>query len=187
MKRLGLVLVALTMLLAGCFAAPDTAQVEYIVVTATPKPVPPTPTPEPAPLTTLEFVLSKGYEEFPMDCASGSCRAFDNDDLGVRFILFKSGVVCMFPKMEAGYDLNTQLDLVAEVFYLEDLGTDAIQWMYRNAANMERGDAEVKVFSNNGIKHQLIMVLVPNKAGELVLNININPPGTIQTGNSSSS
>ena len=184
MKKLGLVLVALTMLLAGCFAAPDTAQVEYIVVTATPEPVPPTPTPEPAPLTTLELILSRGYVEFSMDCESGPCRAFDNDDLGVRFILFNSGVVCMFPKWESGYDRNTQLDLVSEVFYIENLDTDAIQWMYRNAANMERGDAEVETFTYKGIKHQIVMVLVPNKAGVLHMNINIVPANMIQTSSS---
>jgi len=184
MKKLGLVLV-IAMLLAGCrFTAPPgdgepVIQIVEVVVTATPE-----PTDVPAPKTTLELILSRGYVEFPMDCESGACRAFDNDDLGVRFILFNSGVVCMFPEWESGYDRNTQLDLVAEVFYIEGLETDAIQWMYRNADTMERGDAEVETFTYKGSKHQIVMVLVPNKAGVLHMNINIVPANMIQNSSS---
>ncbi len=138
-------------------------------MTATPE-----PTAIPAPTTTLQLVVSNGFKEFSLDCTSGSCRAFENYDMGMRVILFKDGTVGLFPRVSTGHDLDTQLDFVAEVFRMEGMSEGTIDWMYRKAPLVKENKLELNADTGSGVTRQVLMILLPNSSNDMVLTINID-------------
>ena len=198
MKRVLLVLLVLAMATLACSinwgnapatVAPVAPVVEPSPVpvppTAVPTLVPPTPTPVPEPRTTLELVQSMGFVESEMTCQAGHCRKFDNDDLGMRVLIFDDQTIGIYPHMQADHDLDAQLDFVADVFRLQGLGEGAVKWMYDNAPGLPVKKAVANIDNNNGVMHFTIMILVPNPDGEMILNINIKPPGVMGLNESS--